>query len=176
MKKKLIISSVFVVLFLALLYLGFEYIFSSSNLDKNYCPFCDKKVIEYQKYYENDHAIGLCTHRPVSKGHCLIIPKRHVERFENLNETEELAIAALIKKTHKAATRVVNADSYLLLQKNGKNVGQTVSHLHVHYIPRRAKDRFIFGFFLRFAINPMRAPISQKEMNYITRSFTEAIN
>ena len=176
MKKKIVLSSVFFILFLVIIYISLEFIFSSTTLDKNYCPFCDRKVIEYQKYYEDDLVMGLLTHRPVCKGHCLIIPKRHIERFEKLNEEEVLAIADLIKKTHRAAAKVVKADSYILLQKNGSNVGQTVPHIHCHYIPRRADERFIFLFFLRFTLNPLFSPISQKEMNYMTSSFTEALN
>ena len=175
MKKKFVITSVVSILVVVALYVAVEFVYSSGGSDNDYCPFCDKKVIDYQKYYENDAVIGLCSHRPISKGHCLIIPKRHVERFENLSQEEELAIAGLIKKTHKAAIEVMNADSYILLQKNGKNVGQTVSHLHVHYIPRKAGDRLVFGFLLKFAINPFRPTISQKEMNSITSSFAEKI-
>lgn len=175
MKKKLVVSSIILFLFLGLIYFSFEIIFSSHDFNKNYCPFCDRKVIEYQKYFEDDKVIGLCTYKPVSKGHCLIIPKRHVERFENLTDDEVLSLSTLIKKTQIAAEKIINTDSYLILQKNGKSVGQSVPHLHFHYIPRNADEKFLFTFFLRLAINPFTSKLSPNEMKEITTSFTEGI-
>ena len=175
MKKKILLFSVSTFLLLTAIYILFEFIFSASNRYNTYCPFCDKKVVEYQKYFENDIVLGLISHRPVAKGHCLIIPKRHIDTFDKLNDEETLAISNLIKKTHLTAAKVLHADSFILLQKNGRNVGQTVPHIHFHYIPRKADEKFIFSFLLRFIINPFFSPISPKEMLGMTSAFGEAI-
>lgn len=64
-----------------------------------YCPFCDRAVIERQAFYEDDLVLALYDHKPIFPGHSLIIPKRHVERFEQLTEEEITQIGRAIKKT-----------------------------------------------------------------------------
>src|SRR4029079_5164340 len=89
-----------------------------------YCAFCDKKVLTAQTFYEGEHVLALYTNRPIYAGHCLIIPKRHVSRFENLSNAEITEIGAVIKKVDKAVTTVFGNTDYLLLQKNGPAAGQ----------------------------------------------------
>lgn len=90
------------------------------------CPFCRPEIIERQSYYEDDRVIGLYTHKPCVDGHCLIIPKRHVERYEDLTDEEVLNISQLIKKTHLAVKNAYGKEECLLLEKNGKYAGQDV--------------------------------------------------
>lgn len=142
------------------------FIFSGEN-----CPFCNREIVEYQKYFEDDLVMGLCTHKPVVEGHCLIIPKRHVERFEDLTPEEELAVNSLIKKTQKAAFNYLNKNSYLLLQKNGRSVGQTVPHVHFHFIPRKEDESPSFMFLLKFFTSSYFSPISSEEMAKVTTGF-----
>ncbi len=99
------------------------------------CVFCDGEVLNRQKFYEDDLVFALYTHKPVLPGHCLILPKRHVERFEMLTDEEILRITQAIRLVNEAATQVFHTASYLILQKNGVEVGQSVPHLHFHYIP-----------------------------------------
>ena len=68
----------------------------------------DPKVIEAQKFYEDDSIIALYTHKPVMPGHCLIIPKRHAERFEQLTDQEDASITHVIKKVDQAAIAVAD--------------------------------------------------------------------
>ncbi len=65
----------------------------------------------------------------------LIIPKRHVARFEELTGEEIESIGILIQKIHSAVARYQGETNYYLIQKNGLNAGQSVMHVHVHYIP-----------------------------------------
>lgn len=67
-----------------------------------------------------------------------MIPKRHVERFEDLTEAESIEMTLFIQKLHKAVSKVQGSDDYLLLQKNGKSIGQSVPHVHIHYIPKKS--------------------------------------
>ena len=126
------------------------------------CPFCNPKVIDRQKYYEDAQSIGLYSYKPLIEGHCLIIPKRHVERFEDLSSSEMIHLQNLIKKTHRASEKAFAAKSYLLLQKNGKEVGQSVPHVHFHYIPKKRGNPI--EILLRFFFYPLKAEISSKEL------------
>src|ERR1700737_1272003 len=85
---------------------------------ESYCAFCDTDVLNRQKFYEDDLVLALYTHKPILPGHCLIIPKRHVERFEMLTDEEITHMGRIIKKVNQAAVQVFKTSSYLLLQKN----------------------------------------------------------
>lgn len=136
------------------------------------CAFCNRRVVHRQKYYEDDRAVGLYCYKPIIEGHCLIIPKRHVERFEDLTTSEMAHMQELIKKTHKASQNAFGAKSYLLLQKNGKEVGQSVPHVHFHYIPNKSGNPI--GLLLRFLLAPLKAEISSKELNKKIKSIQDS--
>lgn len=159
--------------FLIIVISCFVFYFKSFSIKElSCCPFCNPKVINYQKYYEDEDVLGLCTHKPLFKGHCLILPKRHVERFEDLNEKELNKIFSVIKKTHFAVQKVIDVNSYIILQKNGKDVGQTVPHLHFHYIPNK-KSGSSFSFLFKFVIYPFMSKINKDEMHDMTSSISE---
>ena len=127
------------------------------------CPFCQPSVLDSQTFYEEDGVMALCTYKPVVPGHCLVIPKRHVERFEQLSEEEIAKIGRVIKLVNQAAEKAYGTAAYLLLQKNGREVGQTVPHVHVHYMPRKAGDDSVIAFLWKMLIATVRKPISLDE-------------
>lgn len=136
----------------------------SSQMQERPCAFCDSRVLERQTFYEDDFVLALYTHKPIYPGHCLVIPKRHVERFEELSPAEITQIGATIQKVDEAVKKVFGTSAYLILQKNGEEVGQTVPHVHFHYIPREAGDDSTIMFLVRmFGIN-LLGPISAQEM------------
>lgn len=143
---------------------GIYPLFSQSSPLTQYCAFCDPKVLESQKFYEDDLVLALYTHKPIVPGHCLVIPKRHVSRFELLTEDEITQIGRVIKKVDQAVIKVFGTSSYLLLQKNGIEVGQSVPHVHVHYIPKKAGDYSILRFLIKMYIANAKGPISADEM------------
>lgn len=163
MKKKILFLLISVLVCFSF-YSLIELYVSPRSMKDSKCCFCDQKIIDYQKFYEDDLVLGLYTHKPVTQGHCLIIPKRHVENFEDLSEKEDIAINSLIRRTHNALKTVFNAKSYIILQKNGSEVGQSVPHVHFHYIPRKKDAKNILGFLARFLVNPFLSPISSEEM------------
>ncbi|MFA5249920.1 MAG: HIT family protein [Parachlamydiales bacterium] len=125
-----------------------------------YCAFCDKAVLQRQKFYEDDLVLALVTHKPVLPGHVLIIPKRHVPSFDQLTEAEMQKLFLCIKKIHKAAQKKFQAASYLLFQKNGFEFRQTVPHVHFHYLPRKAGDSSVLKFFARMLVVNARKPLA----------------
>lgn len=135
-----------------------------NSADNISCAFCDRVVLDYQKFYEDDLVIALYSHKPIFPGHSLIIPKRHVERFEMLSAEEISGIGEVIKKVNSATMKAFGSSSYLLLQKNGSEVGQSINHLHIHYVPRKEGDRSILKYFLRMLLANVKNPISSEEM------------
>lgn len=139
------------------------------------CAFCDTAVLEHQKFYEDELVLALYSHKPVVPGHCLIIPKRHVERFEMLSDAEIIEIGRVIREVDQAAMKVFGTCSYLLLQKNGQEVGQQVPHVHFHYMPKVAGDDSTIKFMAKMLISNLRSPMDPAEMQEIIGKMKEAM-
>ena len=141
-----------------------------------YCAFCDPKVLEAQTFYEDDLVRALYSHKPIYPGHCLIIPKRHVPRFEMLTDAEASQMMEMIKKVNGAVPQVFNTSAYLLLEKNGVEVGQTVPHVHFHYVPRKAGDDSELGFIYHmFRAAYWESPLRSNAMKDIVTELHDAM-
>lgn len=78
---------------------------------------------------------------PVSNGHTLIMPKRHVGSYFELRQPEINAITALLEAQRKALLEADSSiSSFNIGVNDGPAAGQTIPHCHVHLIPRRAGD------------------------------------
>lgn len=169
---------VYLIVFFLLLLTAFFFLGKSNRSSLpmgGYCAFCDATVLERQKFYEDDLVMVLYTHKPIFPGHCLVIPKRHVERFEGLSQEEASRISQVIIKVDGAAKKVFGTSAYLLLQKNGREVGQAVPHVHVHYIPRKTGDDSSLKFLLRMFAADAQKPIAAEKMQEVVMSMREAM-
>ncbi len=105
----------------------------------NPCIFCNIKKQDI--IYENDYAYVNYDPYPVSKFHSLIIPKRHIRNFFDLNEKEIIACNELLKTVR---LKIQNDDKLVEGFNVGTNAGivagQTIMHCHIHLIPRRRGD------------------------------------
>lgn len=111
-------------------------------MKKDDCIFCliANGQIPSSTVYEDDDFRAILDLNPAQKGHTLILPKEH---YANLFEMpEELAEKVLpaAKKIAKAVMEATGADGVNLVQNNGEAAGQTVSHFHLHIIPRKTGD------------------------------------
>ncbi len=141
-----------------------------------YCAFCDPKVLEAQTFYEDDLVRALYSHKPIYPGHCLIIPKRHVPRFEMLTDAEASQMMEMIKHVNEAVSQVFGTSAYLLLEKNGVEVGQTVPHVHFHYVPRKAGDDSELGFIYHmFRAAYWERPLKPNAMEEVVTELHEAM-
>lgn len=103
------------------------------------CPFC--KIIEDKEYIiENELAVAFYDSFPVSDGHALIIPKRHVRTYFDLNEEEITAIHSLAKEMKKIIDDKYHPDGYNVGFNVEESGGQTIFHAHMHIIPRYKGD------------------------------------
>lgn len=78
---------------------------------------------------------------PVSPGHSLIIPRRHLASFFELEPDERDGLIALLEEAKRRLDREFKADGYNVGINDGAAAGQTVPHLHIHLIPRFAGDQ-----------------------------------
>ena len=105
----------------------------------NPCLFCNVKKSGCD--YENDLAYASFDSYPVSKYHCLIIPKRHIKDYFDLSKDELIACDELIKTVKEEILRKDQTVKGFNLGTNiGKVSGQSILHCHFHLIPRREGD------------------------------------
>lgn len=103
------------------------------------CPFCslpDGRVVA-----SNALAIAIRDGYPVSPGHTLIIPRRHVASIADATQDEVRALWSLLADARRSLDESMRPAGYNIGVNDGVAAGQTVMHLHVHLIPRYAGDR-----------------------------------
>jgi diadenosine tetraphosphate (Ap4A) HIT family hydrolase len=102
------------------------------------CPFCT--LAEDRILASNELAIATPDGFPVSPGHTLIIPRRHVASWFDTTLEEQLAVIALLGEMKKHLDAERSPAGYNVGINDGPAAGQTVRHLHLHLIPRYDGD------------------------------------
>ena len=106
------------------------------------CLFCNIQTKDRQRVIaENNLAYAISDGFPVTEGHTLFIPKRHINDYFGLVQAEVNAINALMTE-HKNILQVQdsNIEGFNIGMNCGEVAGQTIFHCHVHLIPRRKGD------------------------------------
>ena len=106
-----------------------------------HCPFC--QIPPERIIAQNEHAFAIRDAFPVSPGHTLIIPQRHVGSFFDTTPEEKLALLALVDLVgarHAVPLHGTQPDAFNIGINDGPAAGQTVPHLHIHLIPRYKND------------------------------------
>jgi histidine triad (HIT) family protein len=94
--------------------------------------------------YQDSAALAFLDHRPLFPGHCLLIPRRHVETLTDLPPGEVGPLFLVARLLSRAVEEGLEAQGSFVAINN--RVSQSVPHLHVHVVPRRRKDG-LRGFF-----------------------------
>lgn len=99
----------------------------------NNCIFCKiaNKEIPANIVFENEYILAFKDLHPKAPTHLLVIPKKH---FENLNDLNEEILMTKLISGIKEITQTNNISDYKLQVNNGKNAGQEVFHLHFHIL------------------------------------------
>jgi diadenosine tetraphosphate (Ap4A) HIT family hydrolase len=103
------------------------------------CPFCtlpSERIID-----SNDLALVIRDGYPISPGHTLVIPKRHIGSWFEITPAEQQALLDLLAKSKAVLETEFKPDGYNIGINDGPNAGQTVPHLHMHLIPRYKGDQ-----------------------------------
>jgi len=103
------------------------------------CVFCD--IDEQRIVSENELAVAILDGYPVTEGHTLIIPKRHVSSYFDLHQPELNAVQRLLQEQKSLlTTNDPEITGYNVGVNCGSDAGQTIFHCHIHLIPRRKGD------------------------------------
>ncbi|MBE5948434.1 MAG: HIT family protein [Lachnospiraceae bacterium] len=106
------------------------------------CIFCKiaNGEIPSNTLYEDDDFRVILDIEPATKGHALILPKKH---FANLYEIDDERASKVLLVAKQMATKMqkaLNCDGLNVVQNNGVAAGQTVFHFHMHLVPRYEQD------------------------------------
>jgi histidine triad (HIT) family protein len=104
---------------------------------KQQCLFCS--IVEWQisqyRIYEDNNFIGILDINPASKGHVIIIPKKHYKFINEVEEDFSIPIKKIVNKVYE----ILQADTSIIIH-NGTNAGQKLNHTSIHIIPRYKDD------------------------------------
>jgi diadenosine tetraphosphate (Ap4A) HIT family hydrolase len=89
----------------------------------------------------NETAIVVRDAFPVTRGHTLVIPLRHVESFFDTSAEERAAMFELLDAAKQLLQVEYTPAGFNIGINDGAAAGQTIRHLHMHLIPRYAGDR-----------------------------------
>lgn len=106
------------------------------------CIFCKiaKGEIPSEKVAENDRAFAFLDIRPLVRGHALVIPKAHAERFVDMAPEDAAAVARLAQDVARMLGGGLGAEGVTIAANDGRAAGQEVMHVHVHLVPRASSD------------------------------------
>ncbi len=118
------------------------------------CVFCEivAGTAPAIRVYEDDDYLGVLDIRPFTRGHTLVVPKRHtVDLTDTPAETLAGMLAVGQRIAHATRASDLAADANNIAINDGKAAMQTVFHIHLHVIPRRNGDKLSFakGMLLR---------------------------
>lgn len=113
------------------------------KMKKDDCIFCKIAAGEIPSatIYEDESFRVILDIAPASKGHAIILPKKHGADIFELEEEDCTNIFLVAAKVSKAMKEVLHCDGLNVLQNNGEAAGQTVFHFHMHLIPRYIGDK-----------------------------------
>ena len=110
------------------------------------CLFCEiaAGTRAAQVVLETPEVVAFLDHRPVFPGHCLLVPRAHVETLPDLPDALVQPLFSEARRLARAVPQGLDAAGTFVAMNN--KVSQSVPHLHVHVVPRNRKDG-LRGFF-----------------------------
>jgi len=102
------------------------------------CPFCTiatDKIVD-----QNTHTFTVRDTLPISPGHTLIIPKRHIASIFEATKDEVVALLNALQQARTQLLKESSPDGFNIGINDGLAAGQTILHLHIHVIPRYTGD------------------------------------
>lgn len=112
------------------------------------CIFCKIVVgeIPCHKVYEDDDVLAFLDIMPATRGHTLVIPRRHCADLDAIDPDTLAATGRATQVVARILRKQLGADGLNIRQNNGTAAGQEVFHYHVHLLPRWVDDNGVrFG-------------------------------
>lgn len=101
-----------------------------------------------QIFFESSLSLAIVNLKPIVPGHVLVLPKRVVPRLSQLTTDEHSDLFNSVREVSNTFEPFYKADAFNIAVQDGKEAGQSVYHVHVHILPRKA-GIFSNGFIKR---------------------------
>ena len=136
-------------------------------MKKEDCIFCKIAAGEVPSatLYEDEQFRVILDLGQATKGHALILPREHAANLYELPDETAAEAMKLAKKMALLLKGKLQCDGLNLVQNNGEVAGQTVSHFHLHLIPRYKGDGQ--------KINWVPSEPSREELEAVRKEITE---
>jgi histidine triad (HIT) family protein len=109
------------------------------------CIFCQIAAGELpaHKLHEDEHTIAFMDINPATRGHALVIPRRHARNLLEIAPEDLSAVAVTAQQIARRVSERLGADGVNLINSCGSVAWQTVFHFHIHVIPRYSGDPLV---------------------------------
>jgi histidine triad (HIT) family protein len=104
-----------------------------------FCKIINSEIPSY-KVYEDENVLAFLDVAPCTKGHTVVIPKKHGETIFDFDDENLSTLFPAIKKVSQILTDKLNVSDFTIGINHGAIAGQAVPHLHIHIIPRYTDD------------------------------------
>ena len=109
-----------------------------------FCKIINGEIPSY-KIYEDEFTLAFLDISQETKGHTLVLPKKHIKNIFELDDETAIHLTNAILKTISTLKTKLNFYNINILNNSGELAGQTVHHLHIHLIPQHEDDHFSFN-------------------------------
>ncbi|MCX8166603.1 MAG: HIT family protein [Candidatus Micrarchaeota archaeon] len=136
------------------------------------CVFCKiaNGLIKSSIVFEDSDTVAFLDISPLTKGHTLVVPKKH---YENIHEIPYNELESLIRKVKLLSDSIkasLKADGINIFQNNGRAAGQVVFHIHFHVVPRYNGDHLDMANWKRISYS------DENEKNSIASKIRNKVN
>ena len=118
---------------------------STGQLFPDSCIFC--AIITGQSpatvIYEDEHTLAFMDINPATRGHVLVVPKKHARDLLDVSEEDALHVMRTVLRVARAVDKALQPDGVNLIQANRRAAFQSVYHFHMHIIPRWWDDGLV---------------------------------
>lgn len=104
-----------------------------------FCKIVDGEIPCY-KLYEDEDVLAFLDISQVTKGHSLVIPKKHYDNFLAIPQEEMHKVMDIAQRIGQVQIKLLGAQGVNILTNVYEAAGQSVNHFHVHVIPRYSND------------------------------------
>ena len=110
------------------------------------CLFCQivSGEVQAEIVLDDEHVVGFLDHRPVFKGHTLLVTREHIDTLLELPDSLVVPLFTTAQRVAAVMTTALGAQGTFVAMNNV--VSQSVPHLHIHVVPRTKGDG-LRGFF-----------------------------